>query len=286
MDVDPRRNQALGVLGNALSRRDCDSFSLAQLRPTVPEHEVHAHAHDDMHVVLLLSGLYVSDAVGMPAVCTEPALILNPPGTEHRDRFRSRDGLFVTLTMPRANFEGLGDGVAGMDRPVRLTPASLTLATRWLRELGSWEDSSPLAVESTLSELLETASASRAAAGKARAGLRRAVARLDEESDTAPRLAELAQLAGLHPVYFARSFRLHFGASPGEYLRRRRVHRAIPMIIGGRSLAQSAALLGFVDESHLHHSFVREMGLTPGAFRRLALARREVSRIQDRLLRG
>jgi AraC-like DNA-binding protein len=56
------------------------------------------------------------------------------------------------------------------------------------------------------------------------------------------------------------------------------------MILGGRPLAQAAATLGFVDESHLHRCFVRELGLTPGAFRRLALARREVSRIQDRLL--
>lgn len=48
-----------------------------------------------MHLVLLLAGQYVSDAAGMPAVCAEPAVIFNPPGTEHRDRFRSLDGLFL-----------------------------------------------------------------------------------------------------------------------------------------------------------------------------------------------
>lgn len=273
----------MGVMGDTLARRDCRSFSLARLRPTVPEHEVRRHGHEDMHVLLLLAGAYVSEAEGMPDVCSEPVLIFNPPGTEHRDRFRSRDGLFLTLTMPRAYFSHLAEGEPDLWRPERLAPAALSPGMRWLRELAAWDDASGLAVESALTEALACARPRRTA--DCRPGLRRAVERLDALRLPVPTVGELARIANLHPVHFARVFRSHTGSAPGEYLRRRRVHGAIPLLLSGRTLARSAAKLGFTDESHLHRSFVREFGLTPGAFRRLALGRREVARVQDRLLR-
>jgi AraC family transcriptional regulator len=282
MAIELQANRALGVMGDALARRDCARFSLARLRPTVPEHQVHRHGHEEMHALLLLAGTYVSDAEGMPALCSEPALIFNPPGTEHRDRFRSRDGLFLTLTMPRAAFDHLVEGERGLASPERLAPTALAPALRWLRELNDWDDASSLAVESAFAEALACARPRREA--DHRPGLQRALDRLDETRLPPPSVAELAQLADLHPVHFARVFRRHAGSAPGDYLRRRRVHRAIPLLLAGRSLARSAAALGFTDESHLHRSFVRELGLTPGAFRRLALGRREVARIQDRLL--
>ena len=275
--------RALGVMGDALSRRDGEGFSLARLRPTVPEHEVRRHGHEDMHVLVLLAGTYVSDAERMPALCSEPAIVFNPPGTEHRDRFRSRDGLFLTLTMPCAGFHRLAEGEHDLSRPERLCPTALAPALRWLRELEHWDESSGLAVESALAEALAQARPRRVA--DSRPGLQRALERLDEERMPTPTVGELAQLASLHPVHFARVFRRRTGLAPSDYLRRRRVHRAIPLLLSGQSLARSAARLGFTDESHLHRSFVRELGLSPGAFRRLALGRGEVARIQDRLLR-
>lgn len=283
-DEQPRR-RPLGVMGDARVRRDGDGFALAQLRPTVPEHAVRRHAHEDMHLVLVLAGSYVSEARGMPAICHEPALIFNPPGTEHRDRFRSRDGLFLTLAMPVPAFSRLSAGLPRDDRPRRLEAQAVSAASRWLRELADWDDASPLAIESGLTALLARPARHHCTSGAAHPGLARALARLDDASPDAPRLSDLADLAGLHPVYFARAFRRLTGSAPGDYLRRRRVHRAIPLILRGRPLSLAAAQLGFSDESHLHRCFVRELGLTPGAFRRLALARREVSRVQDGVLR-
>jgi AraC family transcriptional regulator len=95
---------AIGVQGLALHRQATSQLALALPRPTIQEHDIHRHQHADMRLIVLLSGHYVSEAAGMPDVCTGPAVILNPPGTEHRDRFRSRDGRFLTLTMPAAAY--------------------------------------------------------------------------------------------------------------------------------------------------------------------------------------
>jgi AraC family transcriptional regulator len=273
----------LGVRGYALRQQATADLAIAHLRPTIPEHDIHRHQHADMHLVLLLAGDYVSDAAGMPAVCAEPALLFNPPGTEHRDRFRSRDGLFLTLTMPLAAFTRLSDGLSLGDRAVRLPRPSLSRAMQLLREVWDWDDASPLSIESVFTELVVDAQRKATATG-ADDKLQRVLDRL--ESDLAPpTLKELAAIAELHPVYLARAFRKRFGLAPSDYLRKRRLHRAVSRIAQGRTLARTAAALGFVDESHLHRCFVAEFGMTPGTFRRLALGRAEVARIQDASLR-
>lgn len=270
----------IGVKGLALHQQATREMAIAFLRPTIPEHDIHRHQHDDMHLVLLLGGHYVSDAAGMPAVCAEPALILNPPGTEHRDRFRSRDGLFLTLTLPTCAYERLCDGVAIGDQPRRLSRPSLSRAMRLLQEVCHWEGTSSLAIEATFAELMADAELRSSAPAKADR-LQRVLDRLEADCVALPSLNELATIADLHPVYLARAFRKRHGISPSDYLRKRRLHKAISLIAQRRTLATAASDLGFVDESHLHRCFVAELGMTPGAFRRLALARSEVSRIQD-----
>ncbi|UHQ20660.1 AraC family transcriptional regulator [Lysobacter sp. KIS68-7] len=278
----PTRVANIGVNGQVLRQQATPDLAIAHLRPTIPEHDIHHHQHTDMHLVLLLAGRYVSDAAGMPDVCAEPAVIFNPPGTEHRDRFRSRDGLFLTLTMPADTFARFCDGMPSNDQPRRLPRQSLPTAMRLLREVWAWEDASPLAIESIFSELV--VDAQQPPTTDATDKLQRVLDRLEADTTT-PSLQELATLADFHPVYLARAFRKRFGVSPSDYIRKRRLHRAISLIAQGRTLANAAAELGFVDESHLHRSFVAEFGMTPGAFRRLALGRAEVSQIQDARLR-
>ena len=271
-------------MGHCVRQQATPDIALAQLRPTIPEHEIHHHQHDDMHFVLLLAGPYASDARGMPAVCVEPALILNPPGTEHRDRFKSLDGLFLTLTMPLDAWRRFSDGIETPAGPVRLDRRALGRALRLMPELWQWEASSALAVESIVGELLVDRQAERASE-RADSVLDRVVERLDDALADPPSIRELAALVNLHPVYLARMFRRRFGQSPSDWMRQRRLHRALSAIARGRPVADAASALGFVDQSHLHRCFVAEFGMTPGAFRRLALGRSEVARIQERLLR-
>ena len=46
---------------------------------------------------------------------------------------------------------------------------------------------------------------------------------LSQHLAPAPSLAEVAHVAGVHPMHLARLFRDHFGYSMGEFLRRRRI---------------------------------------------------------------
>ncbi|MEJ7810674.1 MAG: helix-turn-helix transcriptional regulator [Gemmatimonadaceae bacterium] len=82
-------------------------------------------------------------------------------------------------------------------------------------------------------------------------------------------LAALAREAGCAPQYLSRLFRRTYGASPSEYLLRRRVERARHLLARGRRpIANIALELGFHDASHFARHFRRFAGVSPGEFRR------------------
>jgi len=256
--------------GDYRERRHAGDLALAELRPTVPEHDVHTHTHEDAHFLLLLDGAYLSTARGMPEVCTTRALVLNPPGTTHRDCFRGLDGRFFTLSIPTAAWRTATEHRTLTQEALRLHASALVLATRLWHELRHWDGASPLAIQGGLELLLDAAAQPRASEHDGPPWLERAREQLHDEWRRTPDLAELANTAGVHPVYLARAFRRRYGCSPGEYLRRCRMERAISLLHDRRiALAEIAATCGFVDQSHFTHAFRRQHRCTPAQYRAL-----------------
>jgi AraC family transcriptional regulator len=94
--------------------------------------------------------------------------------------------------------------------------------------------------------------------------LRRVEGLLRETPEGRVRLREAAQEAGVHPVYLARIFRVHYGCSVGDYLRRVRVLRAAALALQpDGTLGEAAHEANFADQAHFTRQFVRETGLRP-----------------------
>ncbi|MCP6275069.1 helix-turn-helix domain-containing protein, partial [Klebsiella pneumoniae] len=64
-----------------------------------------------------------------------------------------------------------------------------------------------------------------------------------------------------------RAFKAAFGLAPHAYLVQLRLSRARRLLADGLSPAETAAALGFADQSHLGRWFRRAYGLTPAAYR-------------------
>ena len=254
------------------------------MRPTVPRHDVHAHTHDEAHLLVLHRGAYLSSAEGMPAFCTEPVVIVNPPGTHHRDCFHSLAGArFLTVSLDAALWNQTDAGTALPMHASRLSSLALPGAYRLWCQLIDVDDVSMLAIEAEVQELLARSAGTSESSARASdtAWLVRARARLQDDVGNVPGIAELAREAGLHPVYFARAFRRAYGCSPGDYLRQRRVEAAIVVLCSGtRPLAEVAGTSGFADQSHMSHALQRAVGLSPLQLRRLS--RLQVANLQER----
>ncbi len=83
-------------------------------------------------------------------------------------------------------------------------------------------------------------------------------------------LASLAGVAAMSVYHFARRFKETVGLSPHAYVLARRVRRARDMIGRGETnLALVALACGFSSQAHLTTAFSRDLGTTPGEYRRM-----------------
>jgi len=86
---------------------------------------------------------------------------------------------------------------------------------------------------------------------------------------TVVRVDQLAQLLGISVRSLQRLTRRHVGLTPLALVRRYRLQEAAQRVRDGEAgLAEIAAELGYVDQSHLTADFREMLGLTPASYRR------------------
>jgi len=82
-------------------------------------------------------------------------------------------------------------------------------------------------------------------------------------------LYELAGLANLSEFHFCRMFKESMAQTPQDYLNQVRIERAKILIDSSETnLADIALQCGFANQNHLDRCFKRQVGITPGAYRR------------------
>jgi AraC-like DNA-binding protein len=103
-------------------------------------------------------------------------------------------------------------------------------------------------------------------------GVPKSIARIRQRLDDMPEqnitLGELADMAGLSRFQLLRAFTRAHGTTPHAYLLQQRVLMARRLIAKGHGLSQAALEAGFSDQSHMSRAFSRQLGLTPGRYRR------------------
>jgi len=261
--------------------RQLQGVRLAHLEATKRAEHVDEHSHDDAHFVLATHGRYVTTAAGPE---TEgPVLVFNPPGVVHRDRFVDVGGYFLAVSFAPTDWRTLADAGRGAAiDALRLTgPAARRAALRLTRSLLA-RDAETLSLEGLSLELAAQALTPASDGDKRPPWLDRAETYLADTFDQPISVADLAEIAGVHPVHLARGYRRWLGAAPGDRLRTRRLERAADLLMRGRDpIGEIALASGFCDQSHLNRQFLKAYGVTPGEFARLCGRRPEVSSVQD-----
>ena len=257
-------------LGTYERRLDVRGFQVADITPAVADRAVPLHTHDDAHFVLVLDGVYTTSASGAPDACTAPTLVYNPAGTTHRDRFRSRTGRFLTVSVARDAHALATAQYRLMDRPACLaSPEAIALGRRLAAECAASDPAVPLLVEGLCWELLAAAQPRGERMRTAPGWLLKARERLQAGASGDLRLVDVASDVGVHPIHLTRAFRRFFRCTPGDYVRRCRLERAATLLRGAElSLSEIALATGFADQSHFTRAFGRAVGVPPGAFRR------------------
>jgi AraC family transcriptional regulator len=235
-----------------------------------PRTRLPRHTHELPYFFFVLSGSLTEVAQGRARPCAPGTVIFNPPGINHHDEIGGRGARCFIVQLAREWATGRLDGRRDPEWVTLSGDLVPSLAMQLRREAQSWEVTSSLVVEGIL--LLLTADALRTDRAQ---GVRvpppwvaRAAEHLDAHFTSPPTIRELACDAGVHPAYFARSFRSAFGCTPGSYARLRRLLWARQEVTGGRALIEVALSAGFADQAHFSREFKRGFGITPSEYRR------------------
>jgi AraC family transcriptional regulator len=221
------------------------------------------HAHAETYVTFVVDGTYRERLRGTTLDCVPRSVVVHPAGEEHADRFASRHANCLNVHLdPSWSRQSRFVHTALIQ-----TASAAAIGTRVARELRHADALSPLVIEGLMLELFAEVERARDE-DRAPSWLKKVHEVVESQYGRQLALAELAELAGVHPVHLARAFRRHYGCTVGELVRELRVEDAKRRIVAGVALSDVALDAGFADQSHLARTFRRLTGMTPAAFRR------------------
>jgi AraC family transcriptional regulator len=91
---------------------------------------------------------------------------------------------------------------------------------------------------------------------------------LDAHCTSSLHLTNLAEVTSRHPTHVSREFRRCFGKTLVDFVRERRVIRALEMLsCSNRPIADISLRCGFYDQSHFTNVFRRQLGFTPAQYK-------------------
>jgi AraC family transcriptional regulator len=239
-----------------------------------PGERMAAHWHPVTTVGMVLRGAVEEGVGGREHQATAGSFVVKPAGTVHADRFGPAGARMASIGL-RPGFDPREHGPVPGLQGWRWTDGGPAPRALWrlLRACRGEPQAGARLLADGFWEMMDALGEDGAPVppGDPPAWLRRVRDRLHDEADAAPRVRDLAEAAGVHPVYLARAFRRAYGAPVTEYARRLRVRAAADRVASTElPLARVAYVSGFADQAHLTRELRRETGLTPGVLRRVA----------------
>jgi AraC family transcriptional regulator len=255
--------------GVTLASMDLDSFSVAHIIDR-PEDVIVRHTHDGAHFQFQIQGTYITTARHIEGICGPGATMFNPAGTTHRDRFKTRGGSFLTLSVKPTVIERLGGHAILHESAVGfVTGDPCWLGARLYSEVRQGDDASALAIEGIGFELL-AAIVRRGTSSPEGAPrmLDQAFSLINDCYREKLTLSKVAAAVNARPLELARAFRSRFRCSMAQLLRRTRIAHARDLLAGrSLTLSEIALACGFSDQPQFTKAFKRATGLTPAQYR-------------------
>lgn len=96
--------------------------------------------------------------------------------------------------------------------------------------------------------------------------LKQAIEYINDNLDRQLKLSQIATQINISQDYFSRLFKQSMNISPHQYIIQQRLKLAMQLLDRGKSIAQTAYLCGFSNQSHLYKAFRSHFGITPKAY--------------------
>jgi AraC family transcriptional regulator len=259
--------------GKVTRRRVVGGLHLNETR-YAPGCRLPLHSHEHGYFCLVRRGHYREEYGSRQRSCGPLTVAFHPPGEVHAEQFAGEEAWSFNVEVTKTWLEQWPDIATRLDWTVDFQGGAVAgVALRLYAEFLRTDEAATLAIEGLTLEILAEAwrGSLRGRTHTPPRWLTRVRDILHERFVEPPTLGELAEQAGVHPVYVAATFRRNYGCSVGEFVRRRRIEFASRQLTSSAAtLAEVALAAGFADQSHFSRTFKRLTGLTPAVYRRSA----------------
>lgn len=243
-------------------RRTADAGSfLVEVFYTVPNTHATFHVHDQVTIVVPLSGYFVENTLKKSVQGKPGAVIVETPESPHENMYGPCGGTNLRLRMStelQSFVECEAHGISGHVR-------AYEIARNMAENMGD-----PLLLECAALEILGFANNGPQWTPRCRpAFLRDVIANLRANVGLRRDIATIARDAHVSPIRLVRSFRRTYGVSLARFIRVLQMKRALNLLSDPAiSLSAVATDVGFSDQSHMTRAFAQTYGATPASMRR------------------
>jgi AraC-like DNA-binding protein len=244
-------------------RRTADAGSfVVEVFYTAPNTLAPFHVHDQVTVVVPLSGYFVENTFRESLEGKPGAVIVETPESPHENVYGPYGGTNLRLRMNPELQSFVECEVHGRSGHVRAYAIACSMAE-------NMDDA--LLLECAALEVLGIVNNGPEWTPRSRpAFLRDIIAHLRANVDLRSDIATIARDAHVSPVRLVRSFRRTYGISLARFMRVLQLQRALSLLSDPAiSLSAVAAETGFSDQSHMTRAFAGTYGVTPASMRRL-----------------
>jgi AraC family transcriptional regulator len=259
------------TFGRRLSR-----IEVAGVVVTETEHGPHTslgfHDHEAPNLNFVLGGSHAEKFRSKEVECLCGSIVVKPGGAVHANQYGGAGSRAVVFEFPAKPESPWG--LSALFREIRWVEGGVPSVYAWqaFQEARMQTSGWRLRTEELLL-LLCTAISDRELPRNIRLNPRLNKVRDYLECSYAEELTvtAIAAMFDLHPVYLTRAFQQRFGCTVAQFIRRKRLDRAVREIAStSKRTAEIAAECGFYDQSHLTNSLRTLTGLNPKTLRSLA----------------
>lgn len=224
------------------------------------------HYHDRAHLSFVLSGGVIDKRRGSVSEKTAGDLMFFHAGESHASVYRGFPVRNINLELDDAFFAASGVSELAFGEGLKRNISTRSTLLRITREIATNDSLSPLSLGLLVSELADDGTLMQTRP----VWLNSVIDLLNDNWDVEISVADLAAAAKVHPKTVSKGFGRFVGMSVGDYRRRLRIERSIPMIRDrGIPLTDVALACGFYDQSHFTRNFKQLTGYLPRQFRDL-----------------
>jgi AraC family transcriptional regulator len=233
---------------------------------------LHRHDHEEASLNIVIDGGFVEGIGSKEISSSRGTLVIKPAGSHHANTYRNTRTVSILAHIPAASILELG------------------ILGRAFGETRSWQNDASLALGCFLHDALQDAGldyleaeerlietlADLANVEEPRFGfaaprwVQRVRDHLAECATGSVSIGEIARGEGTNSVVLAKGFRRAYGISATQFVRQVRVGHARGLLQEpSMRLTDVGLTVGFADQAHFTRAFKRELGVTPGQYRRL-----------------